>query len=532
MKNIISTTLFLFIVLISQAQTRPSRNLDSVGIIRQIDTRVLNADTGITNNICFTDSYSSSNGWDSKKNYWPSPTACGAYNPLISPATQGSIAVSAGRVNFQNVAGAHENRIFKSLGTAFDKGFEAKFDFFISPMPTGATGVGIIPFTLTSDWRYDPTYTAPTSSWGCGQFSPMDELGIQCVSDAAGTMLKLKVFMLNNGTDISPANTLDISYSTIYYVKMIVATNGNASLALYSDPARTNLIREREFCFTVPVDVNGLTYLQHSTLSGGGYNRKTNAWVDNSSICTIPKSCCKIQIDGPNVICEATTGTSYTISGDFPSANTSIDFLSTPADITFTRNGNTITVTNWGSFTEAPKKVTIRARATSCECGLITETKIIYVHPKLNTAFDINSAGNTGSTLNNFNAVSNYIMPGAMHIWSIDEVSDVTGNTTINAGIRDSEWHNANVVSTYKIYALNANPLTTHTYSAVYPDLVVGKFYKIKNKMQFIDGLCPSNPESSRIIYVGPQFRVIDLGDPSAPDYKIKAMNLIKMNSK
>ena len=160
---------------------------------------------------------------------------------------------------------------------------------------------------------------------------------------------------------------------------MKVYGNEHAEFFLYDDPNRTKLIGN--FCFDVPKTITGLGYLQHTTLTGGGYARTTNAIVETTNIYETNEPCCKIDITrlegSGNVIIGNTTTGFFTINGV---SNPTVT-ISPNVDYTITAEGNII-VHHWGPYAESgPKVVTITVTGI-CQCEEITETKTIYVYPK------------------------------------------------------------------------------------------------------------------------------------------------------
>lgn len=508
----------LLISFLGIGQVKP---LKQVGKMTAVDRNEIK----IIQNDCFNETYETTNSWDlTKRNYF-SATACPTYNPLPVGSPQGSITINNGRVNFNQVRGAHENRIFKNLGTAFDTDFEVNFEFNLSAPLPGTTGTGIIPIALTSDWKYEPTYEAPTTAGKCGKYSPMDIIALNCYNQAnTQGQSSLALQIIDDGVLVPAVSNNSIvlqQYNTTYYITLKVFGNGIGSLAVYTDSERKNQIRNGEICFNVPQTVNGLTYLQHSTSSAAGSSRITTAWIDNTKICKTQKSCCQISLKGENVFCNASTENAvFTLSGSGNLANSRIEIL--PNDVEQSRNGNTLTITRWGQITSAPKKYTITSKTNSCECGEIKDVKIIYVYPKLETSFDVNSVGSLGNMLTDFNTVSNFIMPGASHQWEI-----YLSNNNANQGVRvrDPEWYNANSSNTFKIYTQATNPLVTHIYEQSqnpYPNLMAGSYYLIKHVMFFDSGLCNNYPQSMRLIYISNNFRVSNIGEVNEPDFKNK----------
>lgn len=514
----------MFFTAICIGQVRPTKQVGAMTTINRNEIKVIQND-------CFTETYETTNSWDlTKRNYFPA-TACPGHNPLPAGQTQGSITINNGRVNFNEVRGAHENRIFKNLGTAFDTDFEVNFEFNLSAPFPGTTGTGIIPLALTSDWKYDPTFEAPTTAGKCGKYSPMDVIALNCYNQANTLgQSSLALQIIDDGVLVPTGSNNSIvlqQYNTTYYVTLKVFGNGVGSLSVYTDSERKTQLRNGEICFNVPQTVNGLTYLQHSTSSAAGLSRITSGWIDNTKICKTQKSCCQISLNGENVFCNASTSNAtFTLTGSGNLANSRIEIL--PNDVEQSRNGNTLTITRWGQITSAPKKYTITSKTTSCECGEIKDVKTIYVYPKLETKFDVNSVGTSGNMLTDFNAVSNFIMPGATHQWEI-YLSDNVANQGVR--VRDPEWHNTNSSHTFKIYTLASNPLVSHTYEqsqTPYPNLLAGNYYLIKHVMFFDSGLCNDNSQSLRLIYISNNFRVSNIGDISEPDFKNKLSNFQK----
>jgi hypothetical protein len=467
-------------------------------------------------------------GWITRS-YFSTPSLC-PYTPLPPSLPMGTISVSGGRVNFVNVRDACENRLIRNLGTPLDRGFEIKFDMRVATPTPGAAGVGIIPVALIPTWQYDLMNRDPTHL--CNQRPPMDEIAITCTSDlvAPWNNLTLGMYVLDNGVQLSmPSINIDaIGYNNTAFVTLTIYPNGNGQLNVYGDPARTKLINRGSACFTIPPTVVDLTYIAHSTMSAMPYTRLTNAWVDNVSVCKKPRSCCSIDIAGNSFLCnvqKGVTGT-YTLSGDFDFNAASISI--SPSDVTFVRNGNQVTITNWGAITAAPKIVTLTVNASSCECGNVSTFKKIYVYPKLDTRFDIRNAGVTGSLYNDFQVVPVFVMPGVTRQWEIF-LSDAAYNPI--SRVRDPEWATAGAANTFNVYTQASNPLVTHYFGGVtppYPDLLRNNFYLIKQVLTFDDGICTDYAQSLGVLFISSNFRVFYLGDPTEKDFKARAAEVLK----
>ena len=401
--------------------------------------------------------------------------------------------VNSGYVNFDNVAGAHENRLVKSLGTAYDKNFQLNFNLIVT---NSQTGNGFYPVLLSSG-NTDPNFNFYVSA--CPVATTMDELIVSCTTPSASSAASptLSVIVRDNGVNVVNTTSFSLTYGTPYYCSIKVFGNGKAEIQVYSDCRKTILLYKE--CFSFPSSVKALTFLQHSINSLGGLSRRSSGKVADVCLKTVKYDCCQMSISGPNVICDATTSSATGAGG--PSATYSVSAGSevsgivlncTTPGVSFVTNANgSITITNWGTFTTAPKVVTITATAT-CHCVAITETINVYVHPKLNPNFNFSGLGNTGTFLNNFTLTPvATIMGGVIHQWEIYN-SDASGSQ-IGTAVRGPFWN-------------TGAPLLIN--SATPTQMLAGQFYMVKHGMYFTNKLCEWT-EKRGLLYVYSPFKMI-----------------------
>ncbi|MNJ85304.1 hypothetical protein D3C87_27740 [compost metagenome] len=431
--------------------------------------------------------YTSNAGWIIEQNLIGTiPIGC-----AVTPAViNGSVTIGAGRVNFNQVGGAHENRIYTPLGFLFDQQFNMDFDFNITANPSNF-GLGAHLATLASQ-NLNPGWAFPMVT--CYGNSLMDAIGVTCSTPLANSPAnpRVGIAVYDNGIIVPNPGIIPIAYGINYFARMQIYGNGRGELTLFSNTLRT--IRVGSFCFDVPQTIRGLGFLNHGTSAGGGYDRHTSGWVDNAAIYKTGDSCCQINVKGPNVICNPNRTERYSIetTGSSPSVTIS------PSDVLFTMNtgGQGFTIVDWGTITSAPKEVTITVTSL-CGCEEITTTYIVYVYPNLNPIFNISGLGSSGSSLTNFSGVSTEGMTGVIHTWEL-HTSNVSGTPiTLVRGPFTSNGAGST-------FAVNS---TTPP-----PALVTGQYYLMTHRMSFANGACAPQ-DSSRIVYISTK-SLIDLGSP------------------
>jgi hypothetical protein len=485
MKKIISTIVIAIfsIVSVSGQSVRPIKGdlISPIEIIKQ--------DPNCQN-------YTTSSGWGYLYNYVPAPVFC-PYLPLTSglaaninilPGASGFDTscsnVSPGYINFNNVAGAHQNRQVKALGTAYDKNFQMDFNLNVASTQTGN---GFYPVLLSSN-NEDPNYSAFSPTF-CPVPTTMDELiiSVNTPSPSSASNPTLRVIVRDNGVNIVNTVSYILTYGTPYYSTVKVYGNEKAEIQIFSNCKKTNLLYKQ--CFDFPKTVNALTFLQHSINSGGGFTRRSSGKVADVCIKKVEYDCCKMSLSGKTVICDAssTGGPSETYSV-FAGSDVSNVVISVTGGVSYVVNlDGSITITNWGTFTTAPKIVTITARGI-CQCKEIEETLTVYVHPKLNPTFNFSGLGNTGLNLNNFTLIPVATpMVGVVHQWEIYN-SDAIGSQF--ALVRGPYWN-------------AGTPLLINSsfISLAQPQLLAGQFYMVKHGMYFTNGLCGWT-EKRGLIYV------------------------------
>ena len=454
--------------------------------------------------------YSSPSGFGTTRNLVTVGPLCTTYLPWTGPAIPNiSILpgaagfdstcpnVNSGYVNFDNVAGAHENRLAKSLGIAYDKNFQLNFNLIVT---SSGTGNAFYPVLLSSA-NTDPNFNLYVSA--CPVATTMDELIISCITPSASSAASptLSVIVRDNGVNVVNTTSFILTYGTPYYCSVKVFGNGKAEIQVYSDCRKTILLYKQ--CFNFPSSVRALTFLQHSINSGGGYLRSSSGKVADVCLKTVKYDCCQMSISGPTVICDATNATtppgpSATYSVSAGSDVSGIVLSCTTPGVSFVTNANgSITITNWGTFTTAPKVVTITATAT-CHCVTITETINVYVHPKLNPNFNFSGLGNTGPNLNNFTLTpSSPAITGVADYWEVF-LSDAAGSDPWPFGkVRDAIWSTVVPVT-----------ITSAAISPAQPQLLAGTFYLVKHIMYFRNGLCGITGKTG-LLYVYSPFKML-----------------------
>ncbi len=432
-----------------------------------------------------TFNYSTAAGWTTETQVITPLGGCVFFPGPIN----GSVAISTNRVNFNNVAGAQENRISTPLGTLYDRQFNMDFEFNISNPVT--TGIGAWLAALSSQ-NLNPDMAVPMVT--CLAQEPMDVIGVKAWSTggSVSTGSRVEVEVYDNGVMVTNTGTIPITYGTTYYARLQIFGNEMGELLLFSDTGRTTLVGN--FCFDVPETVSGLSFLNHGTYARGSSARRTTGWLDNTSIYKTGNDCCNIEIIGDKVICDEATPTKYILSTNGTSPGvTSVS----PSDVTYTTGANgSITITSWGTISSAPKEVTITATAW-CGCEEITTSYTVYVYPSLDPEFNITGLGTSGSTLTNFSGVSTEGVTGVIHTWGLYTSNSSGTPFTLVRGLYTSTGAGST-------FAINS--------TSPAPTLVTNQYYVMIHSMHFASGVCDS-VDSSRIVYIS-NSRMLDLGHP------------------
>lgn len=318
--------------------------------------------------------YTTSAGWSPNVQNLVFPPGGCPFGPLTTLAGAGDINITSGVVLYNTVYGAHESRISTFLGNLYDKEFNLDVDFKLFNTPDGKA----INLAVLTSQDVNPDIEVPMVI--CNTAPNMDQLGIRLITPGGFSNFdpRISVGLFDNGTNISPGGYISILYGVDYYARLSIYGNQHGELFLYDDPNRTKLVGS--FCFDVPDKIKGLGYLQHTTLTGAGYARNTNAIVETTNIYETNEPCCKIDIDrleGGNVIYGNDTPGYFTIHR----VQNPVVSISPAADYYITADG-ILVVTNWGPWDgEGPKVVTITVTGI-CQCEEITETETIYIYPR------------------------------------------------------------------------------------------------------------------------------------------------------
>jgi len=328
-----------------------------------------------------TYNYSNATGWLSYTGFYDVSNAnlsCGL-SPLASNGTTGSISINttAGEVQYNEVRGGHENRISVYLGNLYDQQFALDFDFRAT---STTSGKAIYLAALTSQ-NSNPQLALPMTT--CAAPANMDELGVKLVTTDPGSPagLYVAVSVYDNGTNLSPSNTISVSYATTYYARLRVYGNRRGELFIYSNSTRTALVGS--FCLEVPYTINGLRFLQHATISLAGPTRKTTAIVDNTSVYKVAEPCCILTWNGAiNLFGTRYDAGEFTLAGD-DVREKQVD-LDEYGDVVydFVQETGALTVTDWGEVDASTQLKQVVIRGTGkCRCEDLATIKDVYVGP-------------------------------------------------------------------------------------------------------------------------------------------------------
>lgn len=430
-------------------------------------------------------------------------TNCAGWIPATNLAGIGTINVNtnSGRLEFNGVQAASENRIAKPLGAAYDDLYALDFDMNIAEVNSGTndnTPKGIFPVVLSS-LNENPSWEFPNNN--CNLVN-MDILALSCWTTTtanSGTGYILRAEVTDNGVPVTNNNSITLNYGTTYFNTVNVYNNGRGEVFVYNNAAKTAASLVGSFCFSIPSTVRGLTFMQHSTNTGGGLVRRTTGWVDNTNVRRLSDGCCTINLTGNNVICNpASLPATYTLT----TTGTGPFTFTVSGGATFTQSGNTLNITNWGTLGNTPKEVTITATAL-CACEQITTSMIVYVYPGLADAlgnFVITGGGAQNGNLLDFNVTPQMGLNGTLHLWEV---------FTSNAASAP--------------LALIRTPVTTNTMNPVTidadaaPAMVTGTYYLVRHTVSYPSGLCRPATSSALIYYTFNGMVVINSNETAQP---------------
>lgn len=319
--------------------------------------------SGYTQICDFSDDYSDPAPWTFEYVY-PGAGGCGD-----DPQT-GTLSVTGGVVNYDNVNDANDTRIWRDIGAPVsDESWTAEFEF--TPTAIGMAGVprvGHVIWALTSGTNapFNDTFEHCIANdqdgimvWYLSEYYPSDP--------TTGFYIYAKNELVYVNTAVG--DNINALPGQTYYLRFSRMSSGYVSLQVYLDPARTDLLGEIN-CFEIPDNITNLHYLQHGNAPWGYYMRVLTGTLDNT--CIINNAAGGISLTGPVSVCAGETA-EYVVTGS------DVSDWDIPTEITYTVvDASTIIVEDWGGLTTA----TITASVDGI-CAPITLEMEVLIAPNI-----------------------------------------------------------------------------------------------------------------------------------------------------
>lgn len=279
---------------------------------------------GVCNRNVFNDNFSTPSNW----------TTIGT----------GSVNVSAGTCNLNNVYDGTYNKIYQNIGTTLSNTYwKASCNFSLIQ----ASGPADVLMALTAG---NQDYLTTDSTAGYIETN-QDAIGVIIMSTSPyDPTMSNWYFMIEakkgnvRTSDISTAIYLNPNINN-YYIKLERVSAAWAQLSVYSDSTFTTHIAGSPTMFPIDSTITGLNTVQHGTSTPGWYYRFINATIDNDLIC-----------DDGNVV--NVCGTNFT------------DSILPNGQVNFTNNGNS-SYNTW-SFGDGTISNTLNPSHTYTSNGVYT----------------------------------------------------------------------------------------------------------------------------------------------------------------
>lgn len=464
--------------------------------------------------------YESGTGWNTDRHYFTN--TCPGLSWLPGSTPQGTHQFNGGQLQFNTIQDASMNRIYRSFTPVLGNSFIADFEARVNNNNNGFVGYALLALTQNDN---APLYDFSSS---CPIIPTANNAIMVYVGNAvAGGAMDVSVMSKFNTTLSTVPTGFAMANNTTYYFRLKRETVNRVTFEVFSDANRANLLL-RKSCIDIDGRISGLKTIQHANNPAGGLNRMTSGYIDNVCITVNPDfTCCTPRISGNNTICEAATPATYQLNA--VTGNTYTWML--PADVSYTTNAaNTqITITSWGQVNAIPKQVDIKVKMY-CHCDSFIVSYPVFVYPARDPSFNFQNLGNNGGSLTNFQAVGNVGVAGTINHWEMYN-SNVSG-AEIGNPIRNTFWQTSTGpgTSTYNIIAngsLISGPPFPANVTFPFVNLQTGRFYVIKHGMYYEGNTCDWKG-SSRVIYIGSSFKVINLGDPQTPEFRLNLEQLKK----
>lgn len=414
--------------------------------------------------------FSSSNGWTHTKDSLNSPAGCSNSH---SPNALGDMDISNGRLNVTNIRGFSENRYSTSLasqGRVYDRGFTVECTFHLDHT---SNGKGWYPIALSSQ---DVSVGHKTNMTTCKERNVMDAIGIHLNTPSPGNSANPQARIIYYDDEVRGfSDRIQIAYDTDYKGILHVSSTGVATLKIKTINADGSMNLIGSVCTELAESFEGLKFLQSSTSTLGDRNRNTSGWVDDIKIATELDECCRVEIDGPSMVCENTYQDTYEIissgDGDFE-----VEFIPN-IDMNYTVNGNFVTVTYWGNTfmgNNNPRQYDMIV-TEKCGCEEISTVKTITFYPWVGADYEVYIVSHSSTNTVDVHGTSEVTAEGVEHTWVL--VEEATGKV-----IREKFEVSTGSGSTFN--EIGADP------TGQQEEIKTGKDYRLYHSTNYADNPC------------------------------------------
>ena len=216
--------------------------------INYLDSKRLQGlSSDIVNTPTFSDDYTTNSGW----------TQTGTTVTVDSG--------TADKLDFTAVVGNADHRVSKAIGvTLSDTLWICDYEINITAMGALTEAFPLFISAGTAKLR-----------------STQDELGTTIYNNAGTHQMAITSRLDNSGLN---STYINISLSTLYYIRLERTSATNVRLNIFSDSGRTSHIAGSPVNYTINSGIGGLTTVQHSSDDGAGNANTINLTIDNLKI--------------------------------------------------------------------------------------------------------------------------------------------------------------------------------------------------------------------------------------------------------
>lgn len=352
-------------------------------------------------------------------------------------STTPTISIANGTFNYEQTPDDwNVVRAYRPLGYTLCNSWQTEFIFNPTGVNNDQLSAGHIIFTATAG-SLAPLRVVDQNTSTLVQ-TDQDAIGVFFRSNGTRFNLEMVPF-LKNGTDwittncaipLNGSQTIDSDVS--YRVRLERINKESGRLTVFKLMAG-----EEELlgtcCFNIPLDIEGLSVIQHANATGGHSTRIISGTIDDLCIqnCFKRESCCvDKEIMGNSVICTE-SGDDY--NSDIFSVTNNPDASYTwtlPQGIVIKGQGtSSISVLDWKGYTgEVEVKVLIKC---GCDTTELSMTVTILNDLTLYGSFDL-ELGTSGNLIANIKGTPRLLNgpTNVIHWWNIYEASDSSQNNT------------------------------------------------------------------------------------------------------